>query len=167
MHPGDGWVLQADSTRMAMPLGERVLLGAADTDGAVTVLLAEATGPEGPPLHAHESMDELSFVVAGGPLTVQLGDDVHELGPGGGYWAPRGVAHTFANFSSSPAMVVSVVTPGGMEGLLAAQGDYLASLPTGEMPDPARVAEIGAAHASTVVGPPLAATIGAANGGSR
>lgn len=151
-----GEVFEAGSSRMVMPFGERVLLRAADTDGAASVLVAEVVGPEGPPLHSHDDCDELTFVVAGGPLTVQLDDQVHELGVGAGYWAPRGVAHTFANLSGTPATVVSVVTPGGMERLLHDQGAYLTSLSEGEAPDPARIAEIGAAHRSSVHGPPLA-----------
>lgn len=153
---GGGWVFGPDDTRKDMPLGERVLLRAEDTGGAVSVLIGVVAGAEGPPLHTHDDEDELSFVVSGGPLTVQVGDEVLELEAGAGYWAPRGVPHTFANFSGSPATVVSVVTPGGMEDLLHAQGAYLASL--AGPPDAEEIARIGSAHRSAVAGPPLAAT---------
>lgn len=87
---------------------------------------------------------------------MQIGDDVHEVGVGAGYWAPRGVPHTVANFSGTPATMVSVVTPGGMERLLEAQGAYLTSL-DGAPPDPEAIADIGRVHQSSVAGPPLAA----------
>lgn len=153
---GGGWVFGPDDTRKNMPLGERVLLSAQDTGGALSVLIGVVVGPDGPPLHSHDDADELSFVVAGGPLTVQVGDEVRDLAPSAGYWAPRGLAHTFANFSDTPATVVSVVAPGGMEDLLHAQGAYLSAL-TGP-PDAAEIARIGAAHRSKVAGRPLAAT---------
>jgi quercetin dioxygenase-like cupin family protein len=152
---GGGWMFGPGDTRKDMPLGERVLLSAEDTGGAMSVLIGVVAGPEGPPLHSHDDEDELSFVVAGGTLTVQVGDEVRELEPGAGYWVLRGVPHTFANFSNMPATVVSVVGPGGMEHLLHAQGAYLASL-TGP-PDAGQIARIGAAHRATIAGPPLAA----------
>lgn len=152
----DGWVFGPEDTRKDMPLGERVLLSAADTGGALSVLLGVVTGPDGPPLHSHDTEDELSFVVAGGPLTVQLGGEVRDLEAGAGYWAPRGVPHTFANFSNVPATVVSVVAPGGMEHLLHAQGEYLSTL--SGPPDAEEFARIGAAHGANVAGSPLAVT---------
>jgi quercetin dioxygenase-like cupin family protein len=67
----------------------------------------------GPPLHVHD-FDEAFYVLAG-ELTFQLEDELLTRGRGELAFAPRGVAHTFANLSGAGARVLIVCTPAGFE----------------------------------------------------
>ena len=71
-------------------------------------------GFPGPPLHVHPGMDE-TFLVLEGTLTVRIGDDVRELGPGETAIVPGAVAHTFANDADAPLRFLAVCAPGGFE----------------------------------------------------
>lgn len=161
----DRFVFGPGDTRMEIASGDRLLLGAADTGGRFSVITGDVDGLDGPPLHTHDA-DEFTWVISGGPLTVQIGDDVLEIEAGGGYWAPAGTPHTFANASDQSARYLSVLTPGGFEHFLDESGRYFAGLGDAP-PDPDRIAEIAGRHGSTPVGPPLAAVLAAAasNGG--
>jgi uncharacterized RmlC-like cupin family protein len=48
-------------------------------------------------------------------LTFQLGEEVFTRGPGELAFAPRNVAHTYANHSDAPARALLVCTPAGFE----------------------------------------------------
>ena len=67
----------------------------------------------GPPLHFHTTFED-SFFVLDGLLTVQLGDDVVELGSGDFATAPPGVPHSLTNAHAdqSACRVVNLLTPG-------------------------------------------------------
>ena len=80
-----------------------------------------------PPLHVHEDADECFYVVEG-RLLVQVGEERHELGPGGFAWLPRQVPHTFANVSARPVRLLGIAVPGGIEELFAEQSAYFAQL---------------------------------------
>jgi quercetin dioxygenase-like cupin family protein len=70
-------------------------------------------GSAGPPLH-HHAFDELFYVVAG-ELVFALGDALVTRRAGEIAFAPRGVAHTYANQSATDARFVLVCTPAGFE----------------------------------------------------
>ncbi len=81
----------------------------------VSVVEYEAPGgTSGPPLHVHPAFDEV-FVVLEGTLTMRLGDDVREVGPGGAATAPGDVPHTFATTSDTPTRFLVICAPGGFE----------------------------------------------------
>ena len=89
--------------------------GGAETDGSVAVL--EHTLPPGlvaMPLHRHRGETETTYVLEG-VLTVQVGDEVVQAGPGACVVKPRGVFHTFWNSGERPARFLEVVSPGGLE----------------------------------------------------
>jgi quercetin dioxygenase-like cupin family protein len=91
-----------------------VLLRSEQTAGVVSVIeLSSKAGWGGPPLHRHD-FDEAFYVVEG-ELTFQLGDEVFTCGRGELAFAPRNVAHTYANHSDAPARAVLVCTPAGFE----------------------------------------------------
>ncbi|HKG63357.1 MAG TPA: cupin domain-containing protein [Solirubrobacteraceae bacterium] len=92
----------------------RVVLRSEETAGAVSIIeLSSNAGWPGPPLHRHD-FDE-AFYVTEGELTFQLGEEVFTRGPGGLAFAPRNVAHTYANHSDAPARALLVCTPAGFE----------------------------------------------------
>jgi mannose-6-phosphate isomerase-like protein (cupin superfamily) len=126
--------------------------GAADTAGLLSVhegsLPAQTPGPA---LHAGDT-DE-SFYVLEGTVTIQVGDQIHDVGSGGFVWVPRGTPHTFANRSAAPARMLSISVPGGVEAMFAERASYLNSMPG--RPDPKRVVEIAERHGGRQVGPPL------------
>lgn len=71
------------------------------------------TGFPGPPLHHHD-FDE-TFYVLEGELTFQLKDELFTRTRGELAFAPRGIAHTFANLSGSEARTLIICTPAGFE----------------------------------------------------
>ncbi|MGB0098076.1 MAG: cupin domain-containing protein [Solirubrobacteraceae bacterium] len=96
----------------------KVLLRNEESAGAVAI--AENTmpaGAPGPPLHSH-AFDESSYVLDG-ELTFQLDDQVTTARAGELIFAPRGVPHTLANPTESPARYLLVLTPPGFERELA------------------------------------------------
>jgi quercetin dioxygenase-like cupin family protein len=91
-----------------------VLLRSEETAGVLSVIeLSSEAGWGGPPLHRHD-FDEAFYVIEG-ELTFQLGEEVFTRGPGELAFAPRTVAHTYANHSDGPARAMLVCTPAGFE----------------------------------------------------
>jgi len=89
----------------------KVVLRGEESDGQVAIV--DLSGGGRPPLHHHD-FDE-AFYVLEGELTFQLGDEVFTRGAGELAFAPRGVAHTYANLSGAPARALLVITPAGFE----------------------------------------------------
>jgi quercetin dioxygenase-like cupin family protein len=91
-----------------------VLLRSEQTNDQVSVIenLVPA-GWAGPPLHHHD-FDE-TFYVLDGELTFQLGDERVTRRAGEIAFAPRGVAHTFANLGDGEARTLIACTPAGFE----------------------------------------------------
>lgn len=93
--------------------GSRIVLKAV----APRVTVAEYTAPAGfpgPPLHVHTAFDEV-FVVISGTLTVRVGDQVHEVAPGGTAYVHGSMPHTFANAADEPLRFLVICAPGGFE----------------------------------------------------
>ena len=110
--PGDGERHALGASQVA------IKVGAPETGGGLHV--AEWAMPArspGPPLHRHERMHDLFYVLEG-TLTVHVEDASRELGPGGMACVPPGVAHTVRNGSDAPVRFLNLSTPGGFEGYL-------------------------------------------------
>ena len=119
-----------------------------ETNGSLTALETIAAPGEGPPLHTHAHEDEC-LVVLEGTVRFRLEDDV-ELAPAGSFvYVPRGVPHTWQNAGSTPARMLVLFTPSGMERFF----DRFSTL---EGPGPAAFAEAAVGTGMEVVGPPLA-----------
>ena len=90
-------------------------IGAAETNGAVSIL--EVTIPPRTLIkpHSHTREDEYSFVLAG-PIGVRTADaTVEEVPTGSWLIKPREVPHAMWNLSDHPARVLEIVMPGGLE----------------------------------------------------
>jgi quercetin dioxygenase-like cupin family protein len=111
----------------------------------------------GPPLHTHRDQDD-TFYVLDGVLSIQIGDDVYDLGPGDFATAPPGVPHTFANTRHGQELVraINVMTPGGFDEFLT-EFSRLSGPPDAEQAQ--RWEE---KYGITIVGPPLAVKLGLA-----
>ena len=132
----------------------RVLAGGERTGGLVT--FGEARLPPrtaGPARHVHSREDEAIYVISG-VLTVEVGGQRHQAGPGSLVWLPRGIPHVFANLSGEPVRAVGVITPSGLEEMFAEIAAYLAAL-TGP-PDPQAITAINTRYGVRPAdGPPL------------
>ena len=72
-------------------------------DGSITLLdYAAPAGFAGPPMHTHESYDEMTYVLAGTP-SFRQGDEATVAGPGSVVWIKGTIPHTFANLAAEPA----------------------------------------------------------------
>ncbi len=141
--PGEGHVVEGPA---GGPLTFK--LRGEQSGGALTVI-ENVIGPgDGPPLHAHANEDEAWHVIEGS-LRFRLGDTLH-LAPAGSFvYVPRGVAHCFQNIGTSPARLLVLFSPSGMERFF----DRFAALST---PDPSAFAAIGSEVGMSVLGQPLA-----------
>jgi quercetin dioxygenase-like cupin family protein len=94
-------------------------IGADQTNGGLSML--EVTIPPKTLIkpHAHTREDEFSLVLAG-PIGVRTADDVVEEVPAGSWLIkPRSIPHAMWNVGDTPARVLEVVTPGGLENYFA------------------------------------------------
>ena len=124
--------------------------------GRFDFMVGEINYLDGPPLHVHREQDDTFFVLEG-VLTVQVGDEVFDLGPGDFATVPPGVPHTFGNIrKDQPAVkAVNLMTPGGLDEQfrdMALIGETAS--------DPDKVAGLREKHGSTIVGPTLSVKLG-------
>ncbi len=126
------------------------------TNGILTAMEFLAPKNFGPPVHRHDSEDELFYVIDG-EMWFSCGDVEAIHGAGAVIWLPRGLPHTFCVLSDD-ARVFQVSTPGKFEHLVAALGEPAAEavLPAPQPIDPAHVAEVCAQFDIQVLGPPPA-----------
>jgi mannose-6-phosphate isomerase-like protein (cupin superfamily) len=135
--PGEGERLEMGPTSL--------LLRAVGEDTADTFFLTESTiaaGFPGPPLHTHERIHDMFFVLDG-TVTFRVDDDEIEAGPGTFVCVQPGTPHTFANRSDSPARMLNFNTPAGFEAYMrelaaagaeaSAEGRQLTSAEIGEI----------------------------------
>jgi quercetin dioxygenase-like cupin family protein len=108
--PGEG-------ERHAMGPTTEVVIKATGGDTGGSLFLAETClepGFAGPPLHRHETLHDMFYVLEG-TLTLRLGDDEREAGAGTFACVPPGVAHTFRNAGESSVRFLNFNTPSGFE----------------------------------------------------
>jgi mannose-6-phosphate isomerase-like protein (cupin superfamily) len=128
-----------------------------DNEGRFDFLVVDHVAyASGPPLHTHATQED-SFYVLEGVLTVQLDDEVVELGPGDFATAPPGVAHSFTNARPEQPVCrgLNLMTPGiGFDRYLdqlerlAAAGDHES------------LERLNAEFGVTLVGPSVAERLG-------
>jgi quercetin dioxygenase-like cupin family protein len=128
-----------------------VKASAADTGGQYT--LVEITAPAGlqAPLHVHYTEDE-GFYVLDGTVTIQVGEETVELGPGQHAHGPRNIPHRFT-VGPAGARMLWVLTPGGFEDLLE-EASVPAEAPTVPPPSvvpPENIAEIILRHGNALL----------------
>ncbi len=121
--------------------------------------LWESLMPPGssPPLHVHTREDE-TFWVLGGELTIRCGEETFTAEPGSLAFLPRGVPHAFVAEGDSPAHLLTMATPGGVERYFAEAGRPAEGpgLPPPGPPDIDLLRRVGERFGLRIVGPPLA-----------
>jgi len=128
-----------------------VKAAAADTGGRYT--LVEITAPPGlqTPLHVHYREDE-GFYVLDGTVTIQVGEETVELGPGQHAFGPRDIPHRFT-VGPGGAHMIWVLTPGGFEDLIeeASVPAEAPTLPPPSVVPPENAAEIVLRHGNELL----------------
>lgn len=126
------------------------------TGGAMSVIEWQGGAGFSPPLHVHHGEDT-AMLVLDGTLTVRIGDEEQECGPGEFAWLPREVPHTF-RVDSETARYVEMITPAGFEQFhldgsrAVTSGDFLPEPTPADIP--ALVAH-AAEHNCDIIGPPM------------
>ncbi len=128
-----------------------------DNEGRFDFLVSDVAYGTGPGLHIHAAQED-TFYVLDGILSVQIGDDIVELGPGDFGTAPPGIPHSFTNaHADRPCRVINLMTPGiGFDDYIGQIEEVAAS------GDPDALDRFHAQYGVTVVGPSLAAQLGLA-----
>jgi quercetin dioxygenase-like cupin family protein len=143
--PGGGTAIEGP---VGGPLAFKVR--GAETGGSLTALENVIPPGEGPPMHVHAGEDE-SWYVLEGDLRFSLGGELAPAPAGSFVFVPRGTPHCFQNVGQTPARLLVLFTPSGMERFF----ERFASIPAGRF-DPESFRTAGAEAGMDVVGPPLA-----------
>ena len=121
----DGYAIRPGEGERIWIVGDTMTLKATGetTDGRL-VLLENLTAPGGgPPPHVHTREDEFFFVLDGS-FEIRIGDELHDLGPGGFAYVPSGTVHNFRNTADTPSRILVGFTPAGMEGFFRESGRH-------------------------------------------
>jgi quercetin dioxygenase-like cupin family protein len=121
------------------------------TGGSLTAIENVIAPGDGPPVHTHAAEDEFWYVIEG-ELRFRLGDQDATAPAGSFVFVPRGTPHAFQNVGDSPARLLVMFTPAGMERFF----DEFADVP-GDGAAPEAFVRIGGKVGMDVVGPPLGA----------
>ena len=97
------------------------LLSGEQTGGAYTLLEALVPAGTGPPPHIHHAEEEM-FIMLDGVLSFHVGDATHEARAGTVIAVPRGTPHHFSNVGETPARMLFMYSPAGMEEMFAEIG---------------------------------------------
>ncbi|WP_329474791.1 cupin domain-containing protein [Kribbella sp. NBC_01484] len=138
--PGEHWLFKAV---------------ASNTGGLFDFMVGPVERFTGPPLHVHAEQSD-TFLVLEGHLTIQIVDEMHELGPGDFATVPPGVPHTFDNVQDGGEQVlaVNVMVPGGLHAFFEKRAEV------GDGASREELRGLAETFGMTVVGPPLRTTLG-------
>ncbi|TGS14982.1 cupin domain-containing protein [Mesorhizobium sp. M2E.F.Ca.ET.209.01.1.1] len=151
--PGEGEAIWFLRNRMTVKATE------ASTGGGFGLLESLIAPGFSPPLHVHRREDE-SFYVLEGELTMKCGDRIFRAPAGSFVFLPRNVPHTFVVEGDKPARMLTLLTPGGGEGVFIdagrpAEGE---GLPPASPPDIEALKRVSARYEAEIIGPPMAPT---------
>ena len=96
-----------------------VILDSAVTGGQLSVVEIRAKRGDASPVHVH-SRDDEAFFVLDGTMTVWVGEQRRELGPGSIGFLPREIPHSFR--FDTDARALTLTTPAGQEGFFRSVG---------------------------------------------
>jgi mannose-6-phosphate isomerase-like protein (cupin superfamily) len=133
--------------------GETVIFKAVstDTDGAYTLIEVIDEPQAGPPLHLHRREDE-SFYILEGTFAFQIGDIAETATAGWFMTAPKGVPHSYKNIGTTPAKMLTIFVPAGIENFF----EDLSKLTAAGTLDIDSIAAVAAKQGVELVPPPPA-----------
>jgi len=148
------------TTAKALPAGEGLRLGSnpspqlifkvtgEDTNGALDFFTIKVAPKNGPPLHIHNTRDEVIFVLSG-RFKVVMADETYYCDKEGLVFIPAGMPHAFVNLADEEGEIIVIFTPGGTQAFYEEIGRSAHDRET--------AAAIFAKHDMTLLGPPLSA----------
>jgi quercetin dioxygenase-like cupin family protein len=152
-----GFVLAADEGRAFWFLNTLTInkVGSDDSQGQLSIVDHRVPAGFAPPPHVHEVSDE-AFLVLDGQFEGFCGDEAWRAGPGSLVFLPHAIPHGFTVSGAGPGRIIVVVSPGGFDQFVAAAGEPTQALrlPEPVPPDPARIAQLAAAHGIRILPPP-------------
>jgi len=129
----------------------------AESTGGAFGLVESLVAPGfSPPLHVHHREDE-SFWVLEGELSMRCGDRTLRASAGSFVFLPRDVPHTFVVEGDRPARMLTLLTPGGGEGVFIDGGRPAGhdGLPPPAPPDIEALKRVSERYGAEIVGPPM------------
>lgn len=139
----------------------RIVVPASAGEDRMSVIKHWAPYADSPPLHIHDTEDEV-FHVLEGRVRFSVGGKTIEIGAGETIMAPKGVPHSYVVESRDGAKWLTVTSPGDFESLVraASRPATAAGLPEPSGPPTpemaAHLADLCATHGIRLVGEPLA-----------
>lgn len=128
---------------------------AESTQGAFSLI--EQVAPPGfaPPLHVHHAEDE-PFYVLEGEVTFYCGDRIIHATPGTFVLLPRDIPHSFHVEGSTPARLLQLTLPAGLENFFEEMGEPAKemTLPAPAPPDIGKLMALASKYNFEIVGPP-------------
>lgn len=122
-----------------------VKLSGEDTNGAAAFFHLDVPYMSGPPLHCHSLEDEIIYVLEG-ELIVEIDGTRSKGSANTTFYLPRGLSHSFQNFTSNTVKILVFSLPSGIEHFFEAVDG---------MTDPALITEVSRKYGIDVTGPPL------------
>jgi quercetin dioxygenase-like cupin family protein len=112
----DSGIIRAGEGRAVWVVGDHYTIKASgeDTGGAFTLIEVRVPPQSGPPPHIHCREDE-AFYVLEGEFEVHIDDQRLTAGPGSWVTLARGTLHHFKNIGSTPAKLLILATPAGLD----------------------------------------------------
>ena len=109
-------ILRAGEGRAAWVVGDlyTVKASGADTGGAFALIEVLVPPQSGPPPHLHSREDE-AFYILEGEFEVHIDGQRITAGPGSWVTLARGSLHHFRNIGSTPARLLILATPAGLD----------------------------------------------------
>lgn len=104
----------------------------------------EPPGSASPP-QWHKVTTVIVYVLEGMP-TLQVGDETHQVGPGGYAYVPPGTVHAIANQSDAPVRSLWIMSPAGMENYMAEAMELVANEPSWPPADMSRLIALRRKH---------------------
>jgi len=126
--PEDGELYQPDGA-----CGDRFLVNSRDWGGGFS-LVEHRLPPKvlAAPMHKHSREDEFSFILEG-TVGAKFGDQEVVAGPGDLVFKPRDEWHTFWNAGDTPAKLLEIISPGGLEEMFRWLDQLTEELSPGEL----------------------------------
>jgi uncharacterized protein (TIGR02246 family) len=144
-------VYRGEEGRKARNIPHVFKAAGSETGGRFDFIACSFAPRSGPPLHVHDQQDDSLFVLEG-VLTVQVEDEIFDIGPGDFVSVPPRTRHTFDNLHNgeAPVRAINLMTPGGHLEMFEAWAD----IPAGS-DHQRRMQQVAARFGTVFVGPPL------------
>ena len=139
VQPADGRVV------MEGPLGVITKIPGTATNRVMSIVEHPVAARILVPPHVHQDHDEWSYVLEG-RIGARVGDDEFIADAGSYILKPRQIPHVFWNPDDSPARILEIITPSGLEEMFAQFGELGAR---GEL-TPETMAQTAARYGSTM-----------------